>query len=255
MKRFWIKLFVEILDDNKLGPLPVWLKWRFVELLLVAAEGDGSGTLPPVTQLAWRLRVDEIDLLKSLRALCEIGVVCEQGDHWKVANFEKRQYSESYERVKRFKERERNAKRNAVGNGDETENESTSKSNSNSVSSEGGGVGEGEVFSAYESNIGMLSPKIADGLKADIDDYSAAWVMAAIDYAVRQEKRSLAYVEGVLKGWKRDGLTNPPPKNANGKHPPPARASTHADGTPVDVTDRNQELAKKLLQRSPHGNR
>jgi hypothetical protein len=87
MKRSWIKLYLEILDDPKLGRLAVWLRWRFVELLLVAAESDQSGTLPPVTQLAWRLRVGEADLVKSLRSLREIGVVCQQGGRWKVTNF------------------------------------------------------------------------------------------------------------------------------------------------------------------------
>jgi len=91
MKRTWIKIYLEILDDPKIGRLAVWLRWRFVELVLVAAESDQSGTLPPVTQLAWRLRVGEADLVKSLRSLSEIGVVCQQGGRWKVTNFEKRQ--------------------------------------------------------------------------------------------------------------------------------------------------------------------
>ena len=140
---------MEMLDDPKIGTLTAWLKWRFVELLLVAAESDGSGTLPPVTQLAWRLRVDKDDLLKSLRALSEIGVVCEQGDHWKVTNFEKRQYSESMERVRQHRERERekksysNGKSNDDGNATVTATPSTLLS-SVSSSKEGGLGGEKE---------------------------------------------------------------------------------------------------------------
>jgi hypothetical protein len=89
------------------APLVVWLRWRFVELLLVAAESDQSGTLPPVTQLAWRLRVGEADLLKSLRSLREIGVVCQQGGRWKVTNFEKRQAALSgAERVQQHRGRQ-----------------------------------------------------------------------------------------------------------------------------------------------------
>src|SRR3989337_441533 len=101
MKRSWIKLYVEILDDPKIGTLPVSLKWRFVELLLVAAESDENGILPPVTQLAWRLRIDKNELVESLHALNKIGVVCEQGEYWNVTHFKERQYSESFERVKR----------------------------------------------------------------------------------------------------------------------------------------------------------
>ena len=43
--------------------------------------------------MAWRLRVSEPDLLKSVLALSGSGVICEQGGHWKVTNFEKRQAS------------------------------------------------------------------------------------------------------------------------------------------------------------------
>jgi len=109
------------------------------------------------------------------------------------------------------------------GNGMDTSySVSVSSSDSVSVDSEGGGVGEGAVFAAYKNNIGMLTPMNADALKADIDDYTQDWVLAAIEYAVKQEKKSLAYVEGVLKGWKRDGLTDPrkqtekQSKNGNG---------------------------------------
>lgn len=216
MKRSWIKLYVEILDDMKLGPLPVWLKWRFVELLLVAAESDENGTLPPVTQTAWRLRVSEDDLLKSLGALREIGVVSLEGDRWKVTNFEKRQAAmTSTERVQEYRKRTGNdteTKRSVKGN--ETDvTDSSSSSDSESVSKEGEGPGEGEVMTAYENNIGALTPIIADKLHDDIDDYSCRWVLLAIERATKNEKRSLGYVEGILKGWKRDGITDPAKQN------------------------------------------
>ena len=142
MKRSWIKLYVELLDDDKLGPLPVWLKWRFVELLLVAAEGDGSGTLPPVARLAWRLRVPEEDLVRSLRSLSEIGVVCEQGGCWKVSNFEKRQAAlTTTERVQAYRQRHKGETKSYK---DDNGGEVTSSS-SPSVSVEGGGLGEGDL--------------------------------------------------------------------------------------------------------------
>lgn len=216
MKRSWIKLYVELLDDMKIGPLPVWLKWRFVELLLVAAEGDGSGTLPSVTQMAWRLRVGEDDLLKSLGALREIGVVYLEGDRWKVTSFEKRQAAmTSTERVQEYRKRSGNSPETKrfddVNKEDVTDSSSTSSSES--VSKEGGGVGEGEVMAAYENNVGMLTPIVAQKLQDDIDEYSPSWVMLAIQRAVANEKRSLGYVEGTLKGWRRDGLTDPAKQN------------------------------------------
>jgi DnaD/phage-associated family protein len=70
-----------------------------------------------------------------------------------------------------------------------------------------------------------LTEVIADGLKADIDDYSEEWVLSAIEYATKQEKRSLGYMEGCLRGWKRDGLIKPPdPKQ-------PKQPKTKGDNT------------------------
>lgn len=152
MKRYWIKLYVELLQDDKIGPLPVWLKWRFIELLLVAAEGDGTGALPSLTRMAWRLRTSEDDLVKSLRALSEIGVVRESGDHWKVTNFEKRQSAlTTTERVQAFRERKRNEDETKSYSNDNEADVYDSVSSSDSLSSdslsseEGEGMGEGET--------------------------------------------------------------------------------------------------------------
>lgn len=68
------------------------------------------------------------------------------------------------------------------------------------------------VFDAYMSNIGQVSPVIMQKIQSDIDEYSAQWVLEAIEKAVVQEKRSLGYVQGVLKGWKRDGKGSPKPE-------------------------------------------
>lgn len=64
------------------------------------------------------------------------------------------------------------------------------------------------VYKTYHENIGMLSGGISEKLDADIQDYTAEWVKDAILEATRQEKRSLAYVEGILKGWKQRGRNN-----------------------------------------------
>jgi len=211
MKRQWIKLYLEIMDDAKMGRLSDHLWRRTVEFFLLAGENDKDGLLPPVDDMAWRLRTSADDLTMDLNAMR--GVVVEPTpEGWFVTKFKDRQYSESYERVKRY----RNAKSNDDGNAVVAEKQSTSTSIliSSPSSSGGEGMGEGEVFRVFEQNIGLLTPKAADSLKADIDEYNRDWVLAAIEYAVKQEKRNLAYIEGTLKGWKRDGLQLPP-KNGN----------------------------------------
>jgi hypothetical protein len=149
MRRSWIKLYLEILDDVKLAELPEAACWRFVQLLLVAAERDEGGILPPSKQLAWRLRADQAQLLEDLRALGEVGVMVQVGEHWKVTNFEKRQATlTDAERASQYRGRQRQGVvTDGVTKSDRervTVSTSPSTSPSTSVSDSGGeGVGEG----------------------------------------------------------------------------------------------------------------
>lgn len=61
------------------------------------------------------------------------------------------------------------------------------------------------IFRLYEQNIGQLTPLIADHLKDMEQDYSAAWIDEAIGHAVRANKRSLNYIQAILKNWRKEG--------------------------------------------------
>lgn len=107
MKRIWIKLYLEILDDIEFGELPEYIKWRAIELFLVAGENGDDGLLPSVARLAWRLRLGTDKIAETLSALTQVGVVHETPEGWIVTNFSKRQRSEEYERVKKYIEKKR----------------------------------------------------------------------------------------------------------------------------------------------------
>ena len=126
----WIKLYIEILDDPKIGLMPDWLFRRFMQFLLVAREYNHDGLLGPVSKLAWRLRSSEDDMLDALRTMSEIGIVAKTPDGWLVVNFKKRQNCKSYDRVMRYRERYSNG----ACNGDVTADVSSSSSSSESLS-------------------------------------------------------------------------------------------------------------------------
>lgn len=140
MSRIWIKLYLETLDDPKMGRLTDRLWRRCVEFFLLAGKQDSDGALPTVDEMAWILRTDGPSVTADLTELEKVGIVCRSGSDWVVTNFKKRQYSESYERVKRY----RNIKSNGDGNAGVAEKWSTSTSASNSDSNsseEEGGMG------------------------------------------------------------------------------------------------------------------
>jgi len=142
MKHTWLKLYFEILDDPKMGRLPDHLWRRAIELFLLAGEQELDGLLPPVEDMAWRLRTSVDELAETLQALSQVAMVHETPEGWVVTHFKKRQFSESYERVKRY----RNAKSNSESSGRSSVSVlSSSSSSSDSYSSsdsERGGVGE-----------------------------------------------------------------------------------------------------------------
>ncbi|MCY4583561.1 MAG: DnaD domain protein [Chloroflexi bacterium] len=61
------------------------------------------------------------------------------------------------------------------------------------------------VFRLYEENIGMLTPLVADELRAAEEEYPSGWVEDAVHEAVAANARSWRYIGAVLERWKRDG--------------------------------------------------
>jgi hypothetical protein len=111
--KFWIKLYLEILDDPKMGRLANHLWRRAVELFLLAGREGNDGALPPVEEMAWTLRLAADKVIEDLHGLAEVGVVHEtEPGAWFVTHFKERQTSESYDRVKRYRERYRNEQSN-----------------------------------------------------------------------------------------------------------------------------------------------
>lgn len=94
--RYYEKLWHDIIDDLKLGPLPGELKWRFVQLIILAGIQDQNGLLPELPDMAFRLRLTEEQLRSDLptlarRELVELVRTPDGRERWLVTNWQKRQ--------------------------------------------------------------------------------------------------------------------------------------------------------------------
>lgn len=83
-------------------------------------------------------------------------------------------------------------------------------------------VGYKEVLKAYRKNIYPMPGEMdLEKLKAMVDDFGSDIVVKAIDRAVTRNKRSLAYIHGILKRWQADGYddenTKAQPASRNSK--------------------------------------
>lgn len=89
--RHWIKLWLSILDDPKMGGLRCEL-WRLaVELFLVAGENGNDGVLPDVPSLAWRLRRDTESVTELMVELESTNIIKKLKVGYVVSKFKKRQ--------------------------------------------------------------------------------------------------------------------------------------------------------------------
>ena len=110
-RNHWIKLYVEMNHDPKIGLLTDDLKWRFTSILLLAGELGSDGFLPPVEEMAWTLRTSPETLAGQMRTLAgrelvELRVHPEGGERWFVTKFSERQApSTNAERQKLWRER------------------------------------------------------------------------------------------------------------------------------------------------------
>lgn len=61
------------------------------------------------------------------------------------------------------------------------------------------------IFSLYEQNIGLLTPLVADALRAAEEHYPGGWLRDAIREATERNRRSWRYIQRILERWEAEG--------------------------------------------------
>jgi len=74
---------------------------------------------------------------------------------------------------------------------------------------------------AYEQEIGTLTPSVAAALAEAETLYPPEWIVDALREAVRQNKRSWAYAEAILRRWKTEGRSDEVTAGDPGRKPDP----------------------------------
>lgn len=90
----------------------------------------------------------------------------------------------------------------------------------------------GKVFSDYEQNIGVLSPMIIDILRERITAQGAALVSLAIVEAVKNNAKTIRYIERVLLAWENAGIKT-------------------VDAVKLRLAERSQKSAENNLDKLP----
>ncbi|MBG0786655.1 MAG: DnaD domain protein [Anaerolineaceae bacterium] len=81
------------------------------------------------------------------------------------------------------------------------------------------------IYKLYESNIGPLTPMVADILKADEEEYPPEWIEEAVREAVSRNIRNWKYVQTILKNWQNKGRGNEQNRRDRSQNPEDYRES------------------------------
>ena len=91
---YWIKFYIEILDDPKMATLEDRVWRRIGELFLVAGRMEADGQIPDTKQIAWMLRIPpkkQDQLADDLKRIESMGIITANEGGWFINNFKRRQ--------------------------------------------------------------------------------------------------------------------------------------------------------------------
>lgn len=104
----WFRLDDDVINDPKILLLPEAMRWIWVAFLCIASKNDG--TLPKIEIIALSLRVKAVKAAEYLTRLVAAGLIDKTETGFAPHNWNKRQFKSdvSTDRVKRFRQQERN---------------------------------------------------------------------------------------------------------------------------------------------------
>lgn len=231
--RWWIKLWIEILDDPKMGMMPDHIWRRTVEMFLRAGELNEDGNLHTVDELTWRLRGDDVEMIQALRYMETAGIVEHMPDGgWRLMHFAKR--NEALDDVTRQRlSRKAKQNSNAMGHMTVTKSDQKREEESDSESdSEKDSLSLSEPVQEFLKLAGMKKfPKgsevhlaaLAELIRENGPEKTLAcarWVWQKADMTLA---RAISSMQTAVPGWTIDQI--PPKNNGNGHKPAPSGSS------------------------------
>jgi DnaD/phage-associated family protein len=235
----WVKIYTEILDDVKLSRLTDSQRWRFIQFVIMAAEGDAGGQLVtgdiPMTHegITWRLRCDPQILETDIKRLIDLGLIEESGGVISVPKFAERQgptQAAKREQWKLRQEKHRIKIKDAIVTSESRVSHDTEEEKKKSREEEDAPPPP-NIFKLYQNEVGVLSNMVSDELQIAEKEYPYEWIVKAIREAVDHNARNWKYIQTILKRYKIEGF-----KDNNNGHKLD-KVYTDPDGNPIKASD------------------
>jgi len=228
----WVKLYTEIIDDNKLRPF-TWAE-RGILMTLIALAGrldyrdekeNETGRLDTLQDIVWYLRCDIEELQEAVQKFIKCGMLEDWDGVLYVANYAKRQKRAPSsrrdavsDRVKRHREKKQGESNEDVttlqpdGNEDVTQLDKTrlERVDAEAESESDVTAATSASFSAWlDAKNNYMTQLDTDQLADLITEYSDEWVAASICEANKSKRGggiSFKFIEAILARWKKEGF-------------------------------------------------
>ncbi len=86
-----------------------------------------------------------------------------------------------------------------------------------------------KMITHFEQEVGHLTPVGVENIKDMRDHYPEGWFEKAVDEAVRQNHRSMSYIQAILRRWDEEGIDDQPKEKAKERKTSGDKPRTYED--------------------------
>lgn len=222
----WLRLYVEITTDRRMRRRPVAHRWAWVACLVLARKSERPGFLilegEPVTaaDLADEAAIAEKDARMALEWFREKGYIVDRDGLPSIEGWERRQPSgdSSTERVRRFRQRQKDAQRNVsdrcleptvTGAEGESERETEPPRAGGSVASSSAGGGRTDLRTATDTMQRALGRALTTAESDTVSGWCRLHSLKLIEHAIAtaaaRGKLTVGYTGGIIVGLAKEG--------------------------------------------------
>jgi len=201
---------LDIIDTDLFQEMPQTSRLLYYELCM-RADDDGFVGSPKKIQRMVGCSEDDFKVLISKQFIIpfDTGIVVIK--HWKIHNYiQKDRYKETIyigEKSQLYQE-ENGMYTKCIQDVNKMDTQNSIDKNSidkNSIADLVKKDEIAEITKCYEENIGMFTPATAEKLFSYLDDIDYLLIIEAIKLSAIRNKRTTAYISGILNAWQRNG--------------------------------------------------
>lgn len=211
----WFRMYSEVLHDPKVQKLSPALFKSWVNLLCLANDSEPRGTLPPMADVAFALRLSEAATRKTVEQLCDAGLFDDDGVSVTAHGWENRQKKSDNvtERVTKYRAEHPVSETLQKRTREEERRKETEQKREEAEQEPAAAAAETEIKRCFDAWFNATGTTVTAQIGESIADWcervSPEVVLAAIEETGRSGARAWKYTNAILQRWETEGRGPP----------------------------------------------